>query len=505
MAGTTKSLITGSFLRTIGLAVNVITAFFIMPFVIHNLGDRWYGIWVIVGGFMGYYGLLDFGITSATNRFIAMHIGRNENREVNIAFNTSLGMFTIVGTAAAIVSLIIVCFAPYFVKNPADIVLLRKVLFVMGLDIAVSFPLRTFTAILAAKLRYDLISYSAIAKTLLRAALIVYFIGKGYSVFSLAVITLVVNMSERLSMMVFAWKNFPLLKIKLSLFDRYRIKEYLNYSVYTFMASIGDMIRFKLDIMVIAFFLGSVLVTHYNIALSLHEYSGQLVFGLITGTLPVLVGYYANNDFENLREKFMMLTRFGLVISIAVSGAVIILAQPFINRWMGANYLDAILPLVILRIVSALGVGQNSSVQILYAMAKHKFYAYMTLGEAIANLILSLLLVKPYGMAGVALGTAIPFVVTKFFIMPPYVCKLLKLPVKQYYSQLIKLIVVPGAAHIPFYFLIQYFQVSSYFSMILAGAGYYLVYGYCLLHLLLPQADRSYLVEAMPYFKKILA
>jgi len=476
-----------------------------MPFVIHNLGDRWYGIWVLVGGFMGYYGLLDFGITSATNRFIAMHIGRNEPEEVNIAFNTSFVMFAIVGIVAFIISMVIVWCAPCFVKDPSDIVLLRKVLAVMGVDIAVSFPLRTFTAILSAKLRYDLISYSAIGKTLLRAVLIVYFIGRGYSVFSLAVITLIVNMGERFAIAGFAGKNFPALKISFSLFDRYRIKKYLNYSLYSFIASFGDMIRFKLDIMVIAFFLGSILVTHYNIALNLHGYSGQLVFGLITGTLPVLVGYYANNDYDNLREKFMMLTRFSLILSIAVSGAVIILARPFVDRWMGTSYLDAVLPLIILRGVSVLGVGQNSSVQMLYAMAKHKFYAYMTLGEGLANLALSLLLVKPYGMAGVALGTAIPFVITKFFIMPPYVCNLLKLPVRQYYIQLIKLILISGGAHIPFYFLIRHFQISSYLLMILAGAIYYLAYGFCMLHLLLSKEDRSYLVEAMPVLKRVLA
>jgi len=39
-------------------------------FIIHSIGDRWYGLWVIVGTLMGYYGLLDFGLASASQRFI---------------------------------------------------------------------------------------------------------------------------------------------------------------------------------------------------------------------------------------------------------------------------------------------------------------------------------------------------------------------------------------------------------------------------------------------------
>jgi O-antigen/teichoic acid export membrane protein len=172
---------------------------------------------------------------------------------------------------------------------------------------------------------------------------------------------------------------------------------------------------------------------------------------------------------------------------------------------MGASYLDAVLPLIILRIVSSFDIGQTSSVQILYAMAKHKFYAYINLGEGVINFMLTLILVKLYGIAGVAVGTAIPFLIVRCFIMPPYVCSLLKISKKKYYIQLVKLIAVSGAGHVPFYFLIRYFNINSYGSMLVAGAGYYLVYGYCLIHCLLTQADRSYLVDAMPVLKRILA
>ncbi|MGH9601249.1 MAG: hypothetical protein ACRD24_02570 [Terriglobales bacterium] len=34
-----------------------VAAFFLTPFVIRSLGDHSYGLWLLVAGFIGYYGL----------------------------------------------------------------------------------------------------------------------------------------------------------------------------------------------------------------------------------------------------------------------------------------------------------------------------------------------------------------------------------------------------------------------------------------------------------------
>jgi O-antigen/teichoic acid export membrane protein len=47
----------------------------------------------------------------------------------------------------------------------------------------------------------------------------------------------------------------------------------------------------------------------------------------------------------------------------------------------------------------------------------------MTLVEGIANLVLSILLVRPYGIIGDALGTAIPLSATAIFFLPAHVCR----------------------------------------------------------------------------------
>jgi hypothetical protein len=50
--------------------------------------------------------------------------------------------------------------------------------------------------------------------------------------------------------------------------------------------------------------------------------------------------------------------------------------------------------------------------------------------EGIANLILSILLVRPFGIAGDAMGTAIPMLLTTLWFLPRHMRKQLGVPVK---------------------------------------------------------------------------
>lgn len=504
MSRTTNLFLSGALLRSLGLVISALAAFFLMPFVIHNVGDRWYGIWVLVGGMMGYYGLLDFGLASSVNRYVSMALGKKDYEEINSILTNSSLIYLIMSMISIVVTGLLILFSYKFVTDLKDLKLLRMILCVLCLDLAISFPLKVYVSILNAKLRYDLLSFVGIIQTLIRSLLIFYFIGSGYSIIALAIITFFVNTSGYLVFAALAKKNIPSLMLDTKKISKSKIFELINYGKKTFLIQIGDIIRFRVDILVIAFFLGSAIVTQYNIALQLHNYSGQLAASLVIGSLPILSRYYSQNDYKNLQEKFLLLTRYSLLISISISGAAIILARPFIHIWMGESYLTAIIPFFVLRGLSFLGIGQNPSVQVMYAMGTHGFYSKITIIEAIANLTLSVILVQYYGMVGVALGTAIPFFIIKLFVMPPYVCRQLKLSTLKYYSEMGKIVIFSIMSHIPYFIFLKYFSISSYYEILFTGILYYSFCSYLILRFLLPVSDRVYLIKFFPLLRKVM-
>ncbi|MDH3360559.1 MAG: hypothetical protein OEL55_06775, partial [Desulfobulbaceae bacterium] len=52
----------------IAMVIQILIGFFLTPFVISHLGQSGYGIWVLIGSFIGYYGLLNLGVGAAVTR-----------------------------------------------------------------------------------------------------------------------------------------------------------------------------------------------------------------------------------------------------------------------------------------------------------------------------------------------------------------------------------------------------------------------------------------------------
>jgi O-antigen/teichoic acid export membrane protein len=99
---------------------------------------------------------------------------------------------------------------------------------------------------------------------------------------------------------------------------------------------------------------------------------------------------------------------------------------------MGQSYANQSFPtLIILAVPLALSLSQSVSGRILYGMGRLRWFACLSLAEALANLVLSVALVVPLGVEGVALGTAIPSAVASV-ALAVYVCRKLGVGLGEY-------------------------------------------------------------------------
>jgi O-antigen/teichoic acid export membrane protein len=117
----------------------------------------------------------------------------------------------------------------------------------------------------------------------------------------------------------------------------------------------------------------------------------------------------------------------------------------------------------------------------LFGISKHGRLAVVTLIEAAANLALSILLVRPYGIIGDALGTAIPLLCTYILFMPSHLCSRLEIRVSTFLRQAYFLPLMVCAPMVVVLLLMRkWFAAHTYRQLIpqlLAGG---LVYGLCL-------------------------
>ncbi len=420
-------------MRTANLVVQVVVGVFLMPFIIHTLGDRIYGYWVLVAAFLGYYGLLDLGIVTAVQYRVARSIGERNEKEINRSVSTAFVMFGLVGLLIFAITIVAAFLSPRIIKDATEAALLSKVLLIMGIGFAAGFPCRAFLGALSAELRFDLISGLNIAGTLVRAALIVILLKAGHGIVALALVTMALELSNHLAHYVLLKLVRPSFRLSIKSASRKVMKDLFGYSVFTFIAKIADQIRFNMDAFIIGAFLGVGMITHYAIAKRLTMYFRNLIISLMGGIGPMFSQQLGRQDEDAMRRTFVTGTKLSTIFSMCVGLCLLVYGKPFIAAWMGVDYIDAYVPLFLLIIGTTVDLAQAPSVGFLYGIARHKFYAYCNSVEAVLNLSLSLLLVSKYKMLGIALGYAIPMIVMRLFVQPFYVCKCLKMPYKDYY------------------------------------------------------------------------
>ncbi len=422
-SSTGRKLLSGSALRVSNLVGAAIASFFLMPFIVHHLGDRIYGFWSLAAAFIGYYNLLDLGLSSAVSQYMCIAIGRKDQAECSVVFNTALRLQLLVGGAALLVTSAVAFATPWFCHNPEDVHVFWRVIIILGINAALGFPARVYWAVLEAELRFDIQSWLANLGLALRTGLIVWAVLAGGGLLALAWVSLLATLPATALQVWFARREARWARIENRFVEPKRVRSFFSYSVYSFLAYIADIVRFQIDPLVISALIGLAAVTHYKVAGVLAQYYLQIIFVSVGMLLPVLSRFHGAGNRRGVEDVFFFGTKLSCCLSVFICLALIGWGKPFIARWMGLSYEDGYLPLVVLAIAVLLDVCQRSSADLLYATFNHRFYAWINCAEAIVNVAFSLALARPFGILGVAMGTLIGAFVIRVLVQPWWVCK----------------------------------------------------------------------------------
>src|SRR6266404_822845 len=142
---------------------------------------------------------------------------------------------------------------------------------------------------------------------------------------------------------------------------------------------------------------------------------------------------HALGDMDRLKKIFVAGNRFCAFTIFPICAILMILGRSLIEAWVGKPYVAQSYPvLLILSIPTTLMLAQAASGRVLLGMSRHRTWAIVTLIEGIVNIVLSVLLVRRYGIVGDAIGTAAPLAATAIFFLPWHLCRELKIRMRMY-------------------------------------------------------------------------
>lgn len=431
-------------MRSIRVLRNIITnylrffvtgflGFVVTPLMVRTLGDGGYGLWVTIFSLTGYFGLFDQGIRPSLVRYVSRDHARGDQEGLSRTVSSALGIYSAAGVLTVVATIVVAAgFPHWFHIAPAQVGVARATLLLAGASLALGFPLGVFAATLSGLQRYDIANTIGIGVGIARTLGFVVVLHMGGGLVGLAWTSLLMNLAGHGLSAIYARRLLPELRISWRLVEREHLVLVGSYSGYAFVGALASSIAFQTDSLVITAFLGAALVTPFALAANPVANVRSLVYSATWVLSPTASELEARGEEHKLHAMMIAGSKYSVLLSWPVLFGVVIFGSNLLTTWVGPRYASAGTLLTILAVPTLLSLPQSSTSSLLFGVSRHRGVVLLSLLNAALNLGLSLLWVRPFGLAGVAMGTAVPLALVSGIVTMVYGCRALHLPLGQY-------------------------------------------------------------------------
>jgi O-antigen/teichoic acid export membrane protein len=410
--------------RYLAIGIEIIVGLTMLPFNVSHLGQAAYGLWMLAASITAYFSVLDLGYSGATVKFVAKYRAQKDEAALNQILSTTFFLFLCFGTAAYGIAILIAYFIePLFHLSPADAHIGRVVLLATTANVAASIAFSVFGGVINGFQRYDLNNVVGAATSVVAAVVNVVVLLAGYGLIELVLATTVVRLLALGIYRANAYRVFPGLKLRPSLFSRARLKEVTSFSVFMALIDWANKLNYSLDAVIIGSLLNTSAVAIWSIGQRLAETTLRVSNQLNEVLFPTLVDRSTSRRVREMQSIFLVGTRLSVATVVAVGGTLALMAGPLVEAWVGPRFAGSVIVVRLLALTVIVRVSIATAATLLKAAGGHKLVAYTSLITSFVNLGLSLVLIGPMGLAGVALGTLLPVAFTSLFILLPAGCR----------------------------------------------------------------------------------
>ena len=409
-------------------------AFVTSPIAVHQLGPEQYGLWTLLVSASAVLALLDLGLNTALVRSISKHVARGDEAAAQAAFASATALLARIA-ALLLVLLMIASAALAHALAPAGRSAdeLQGVVCILALDLALGMAGTAQLAALSALQRFVPSSLATAAVTLLRALALVWVLRAGGGLVGIACVQLGGTLLKQLAHLALLRRAAPFLRARLRQPSPSARAELFSFGVWAFASAVASRLLLATDAIVIERCLSLGMLTFYAVPAGLLLQVETLVAAAHGVLFPWISSREARGDERANRELYLHGTRYLLLALLPVVFVLFTAGGDFLRLWMGPEIAEpATVVLRILAPASFLALPQLLGQGILRGTGRQRTLALVLLAETLLNVALSLLLVRAHGLAGVALGTAVPLVLASLLAIPLAACRAVGLDYARY-------------------------------------------------------------------------
>lgn len=493
----------GALISYINLIIGNIIPFIYTPIMLRLLGQAEYGLYGIAQSIMGYIGLLNFGIGGAIVRYLSKYRAEGDTKQEERVAGLFIKIYSVICCLILTAGFLFAANIQVYSRSltGSEVETLRLLVILMTINTAAFLPFSVFSSVVLAHERYifsKLVGMLAgIASPLLNLALLYC----GFGSVGLVVSSTILNFVTYGTYTFYAVKKLQI-RPSFQKAEAGLLREILKFSSFVFLASIVDILYWSTDKLIIGWAIGSVATAVYNIGASFNGYVTSLstaISGLLVPCLTEMVVKDAPK--ELFTEIFIKVGRLQFIIISFIVSAFVAFGRQFILLWAGPGYEDSYVIALLTMIPVTIPLIQNTGLNILYALNKHKFRSIVYLGIAVLNVGLTFWWVERYGIIGAAMATCFAYILGNILIINWYYYKRIGLDIPLFWKNIGRMcpvMVIMGAA---WWFLLDTLSVNNWLVFFLLAIVYTAIYFLLSYRFMMNQYERD---TIMVPIKKIL-
>lgn len=414
----TDKVIKNTYYHLLSQALSFLSPLILIPVIISQIGSVEFGIYVLVLGFIGSFGLLDISLSSSFVKFISEFYNKDDKQRVLYVINTGFVFYLVFSLCVVLIAYFNIDFIISLINIPEDKIELAKTAFLFALGIF--FLSSTFTIFNSIIIALQKMYIGAIAGIFVSSAYfftVIILMYMGYGLLSIMAVQLASSAVSIIITLIIAKKCLPYLKVNPSLFNSFTFRSMGSFGIQMQVSRLATFASEKYDEFLLGAFTNLSNVTFYNLGSKSASYGRYVPLQIIAPLAPAAAELSAKNETAKLQTLFLDTTKYLNSISIPIFVFLFVFADHFFLAWMGAGYDTSALILRILAVGFLLNFIFSVPGNIIIPnTGKPKYQMFEGLIYLSINLILSYILIINYGITGAAIGNVISAVIASVYI-----------------------------------------------------------------------------------------
>ncbi len=446
--------------------VNVAVVMLATPFILMKLTREGYGIYALLTGLVGYYGLLDFGLGQGVTKFVAQFKATEDTDGINRSINAALWVQAIAGLTGSIAVAIFADPILHLFDIPLALVESSKIaLYITACGFFFTMLSGTYSSALMGLQMYALIGKTNLIINVGLTCLIISALWLGGGLIATVILT-------SISALVMFLVYFFLLRFHLpgysviGRFSRTNLRTLASYSGYLFLSKISSAFGLYVVRFIVGYYLGPVGVTYFVIPSKLTSAAGGLLSSATSVLFPFSSSLSVSNDSRSIQRAVLETSKHLAAISVPVFLLVALVSRYVLSIWMGSGFADHTWGILTLLAFGSL-LGSFTAVPNLVAMGlgHSRIVGLFSAGSLGFYLVLLPLLTAKFGLVGT--GWAITISTIPGLLLVCYeLRKIFKIGIVLYFKNVI-------AVHLPIAICVA--GVCSYWNNNSSGPSLFLV------------------------------